>query len=128
MQEEQKLASTSEDKNPDTPSNENGELNPAHEADMDKTLVRLNHVSCDRILFLLHGAGGGVLVMAKLAQKLKCTVFGVQDTPEAPLTGTLDELSQFYLDKIREKQPEGPYLLAGFSFGNLFTGSIGFCF
>jgi fatty acid synthase, animal type len=86
--------------------------------DMNNTLVRLNSVKCGPTLFLLHGAGGGVLMMAKLAQILKCTVYGVQDTPAAPLTGTLDRLSRFYLEKIKEKQPEGPYLLAGFSFGN----------
>jgi fatty acid synthase, animal type len=118
MYEEQQLASDPHRKNSVVASINNVESNPTQAMDMDKTLVRLNNVKCGPTLFLLHGAGGGVLVMAKLAQMLKCTVYGVQDTPAAPLTGTLDRLSRFYLEKIKEKQPEGPYLLAGFSFGN----------
>ena len=118
MYEEQQLASDPHRKNSAVAPIDNMESNPTQVMDMDNTLVRLNNVKCGQTLFLLHGAGGGVLVMAKLAQMLKCTVYGVQDTPEAPLTGTLDRLSRFYLEKIKEKQPEGPYLLAGFSFGN----------
>ncbi|KAF9230714.1 hypothetical protein BU15DRAFT_56934 [Melanogaster broomeanus] len=44
-------------------------------------------------------------------------VYGVQDTPEAPIRGSLEQLASFYLQKIREKQPTGPYRLGGFSFG-----------
>ncbi|KAF9233696.1 hypothetical protein BU15DRAFT_79855 [Melanogaster broomeanus] len=44
-------------------------------------------------------------------------MYSVQDTPEAPIHGTLERLATFYLQKIREKQPMGPYHLGGFSFG-----------
>ncbi|CCM04557.1 uncharacterized protein FIBRA_06738 [Fibroporia radiculosa] len=88
-----------------------------HHADMDKTIVRLNNVTDGQPLFIVHGAGGGVLVMLKTAEMMSCPVYGVQDTPEAPITGTLDRLCKFYLEKIREKQPKGPYRLGGFSFG-----------
>lgn len=63
------------------------------------------------------GAGGGVLVLQKMAERLPFPVYGVQDTVEAPLMGTLRRLSAFYAQKIREKQPNGSYRLAGFSFG-----------
>jgi fatty acid synthase, animal type len=89
----------------------------ALESDMDKTVVRLNTVTEGRPLFILHGAGGGVLVMRKVAQKINYPVYGIQDTPEAPITGTLDRLAGFYLSKIKEKQPKGPYFIGGFSFG-----------
>jgi fatty acid synthase, animal type len=89
----------------------------APENDMDKTVVHLNGVTEGRPLFILHGAGGGVFVMQKLAQKINHPVYGVQDTPEAPLTSTIGHLSRFYLSKIKEKQPTGPYLIGGFSFG-----------
>jgi fatty acid synthase len=89
----------------------------ALEHDMDKTIVRLNTATEGQPLFVLHGAGGGILVMQKVAQKIKRPVYGVQDTPEAPITGTLDHLSGFYLSKIKERQPLGPYLIGGFSFG-----------
>ncbi|CCM06115.1 uncharacterized protein FIBRA_08364 [Fibroporia radiculosa] len=89
----------------------------AHHADMDKTIVRLNNVTDGHPLFIIHGAGGGVLVMLKTAEMMTCPVYGVQDTPDAPITGTLDRLCKFYMEKIREKQPKGPYRLGGFSFG-----------
>jgi fatty acid synthase len=119
MQEEQKRVTISDAKETTDSSKPDSESN-TDETDMAKTLVRLNKVESDRILFLLHGAGGGVQVMAKLAQRMKYTVYGIQDTPEAPLTGTLERLARFYLEKIKEKQTEGPYLLGGFSFGNAY--------
>ncbi|KAF9237175.1 hypothetical protein BU15DRAFT_76182 [Melanogaster broomeanus] len=66
---------------------------------------------------LVHGAGGGVLVMLKTAEMISSPVYGVQDTPEAPIDGTMEQLASFYLQKIRAKQPTGPYRLGGFSFG-----------
>jgi fatty acid synthase, animal type len=36
----------------------------------------------------------------------------------------LDRLSHFYLSKIKERQPPGPYRLAGFSFGGRPTFGI----
>jgi len=87
------------------------------EADLDQTIVRLNNVTDGRPLFLVHGAGGGVLVMLKTARTISSPVYGVQDTPEAPIHGTMEQLASFYLQKIRAKQPTGPYRLGGFSFG-----------
>ena len=117
MQEEQCLASVSKDRVAISESGDNSAGQAAMENDMNKTLVRLNMVTEGRPLFILHGAGGGVLVMQKFAQRIKYPVYGVQDTPEAPITGTLDRLSRFYLSKIKERQPDGPYLIGGFSFG-----------
>jgi hypothetical protein len=90
-----------------------------HQADLDQTVVRLNNVTDGRPLFVIHGAGGGILVMLKTAEMISSPIYGVQDTPEAPIDGTLERLSAFYLQKIREKQPTGPYRLGGFSFGTL---------
>src|ERR1700730_18283762 len=98
MQEEQRVASVSKDQVA-TPSEsgDNSAGQAALENDMNKTLVRLNMITEGRPLFILHGAGGGVLVMQTFAQRIKYPVYGVQDTPEAPITGTLDRLSRFYL-------------------------------
>ncbi|EPQ51987.1 polyketide synthase [Gloeophyllum trabeum ATCC 11539] len=85
--------------------------------DMANTVVRLNDAKEGKPVFIIHGAGGGVLILQKMAKLLSFPVYGVQDTAEAPVTGTLRRLSSFYLQKIREKQPHGPYRLAGFSFG-----------
>ncbi|KAF9238192.1 polyketide synthase [Melanogaster broomeanus] len=106
LQEEQKLAASSL-----------FGIAKGHEADLDQTIVRLNNVTDGRPLFVIHGAGGGVLVMLRTAEMISSPVYGVQDTPEAPIDGTLEQLSAFYLRKIRAKQPAGPYRLGGFSFG-----------
>ncbi|EPQ50300.1 polyketide synthase [Gloeophyllum trabeum ATCC 11539] len=95
----------------------NGDGGAALGDDVSQTVVKLNGVADGTPLFVLHGAGGGISVMRKFAQKVKCPVYGVQDTPEAPINGTIYTLAQFYTAKIREKQPHGPYHLAGFSFG-----------
>ncbi|CCM00452.1 uncharacterized protein FIBRA_02484 [Fibroporia radiculosa] len=87
------------------------------ENDMNQTIVRLNSVKDGSPVFIVHGAGGGVLVLRKIAQQVQVPVYGVQDTPEAPLTGTLQRLATFYLEKIKQKQFTGPYRLGGFSFG-----------
>ncbi|KAF9261006.1 polyketide synthase [Marasmius fiardii PR-910] len=115
LQEEQKASAASNTTKVETTSDQ--EQTNIHEADLDQTIVRLNAVTEGKPLFLMHGAGGGVVVLVKAAQKARYPVYGVQDTPEAPITGTLRRLSEFYLEKIREKQPQGPYRLGGFSFG-----------
>lgn len=116
MQEEQRTAA---DENQEA-SNATAELpstDQATEDDTDKTVVRLNAVTEGTPLFIFHGAGGGILVLRKLSEQLNFPVFGVQDTQDAPITGTLKRLAEFYLSKIVEKQPSGPYRLGGFSFG-----------
>jgi fatty acid synthase len=123
MQEEQRLASVSASETQVVTSFESEDNLAGQvvlENDMDKTVVRLNTVTEGRPLFILHGAGGGILVMQKVARKINYPVYGVQDTPEAPITGTLDCLSRFYLSKIKERQPLGPYVIGGFSFGEHF--------
>ncbi|KAL0572907.1 hypothetical protein V5O48_009054 [Marasmius crinis-equi] len=122
LQEEQK-ASATEIATEDTSSAEDRPTN-VHEADLDQTLVRLNSATEGTPLFLLHGAGGGVVVLVKAAQKAQYPVYGVQDTPDAPLSGSLRQLSEFYLEKIRARQPHGPYRLGGFSFGSFLAVDI----
>ncbi|GJJ10578.1 putative PKSNRPS-like protein biosyntheticcluster [Clathrus columnatus] len=80
---------------------------------MNETVVPLNDIKDGQPAFFIHGAGGGVLVLRKIMQKVQVPVYGIQDTPEAPLTGTLLGLSAFYLEKIRQKQKTGPYRIGG---------------
>ena len=70
MQEEQRLASTSSVQGSTSFKSEDDSIGQATlESDMDKSIVRLNTVTEGRPLFIIHGAGGGVLVMQKVAQK-----------------------------------------------------------
>jgi len=79
------------------------------------TVVRLNRVIRGTPLFIIHGAGGGIGVFRKLGPKLRCPAYGVQDTPQAPISGSLGDLARFYLSRIKEVQPHGR--LCGYSFG-----------
>ncbi|KAL4254858.1 hypothetical protein ABKN59_004677 [Abortiporus biennis] len=95
--------------------------------DLSDTIVHLNGITEGRPLFIIHGAGGGILVLQKIASKLPFPVYGVQDTVEAPVSGTLGKLAEFYTDKIMEKmrqlneangeEKSKGYRIAGFSFG-----------
>ncbi|KIK63451.1 polyketide synthase [Collybiopsis luxurians FD-317 M1] len=109
--EAQNSASDGEDASPDAAKSMENEMN--------QTIVNLNGIKSGSPIFLVHGAGGGVLVMHKIAQKIQVPVYGVQDTAEAPLTGSLRNLAAFYLEQVKKKQPTGPYRLGGFSFGSV---------
>jgi len=75
-------------------------------------------------LFLLHGMGGSVMVLRGLARAIggERAVWGVeaegmdgQTTPH----GSVEEMADAAVQEIRSVAPQGPYLLAGYSFGGL---------
>ncbi|WP_435206685.1 amino acid adenylation domain-containing protein [Micromonospora sp. bgisy143] len=73
-------------------------------------------------LFLVHPQGGDVACYAQLARELAavCPVQGIEavgyNTDDPPLA-TIEEMAQRYVDEIRAVAPDGPYRLAGWSFG-----------
>jgi thioesterase domain-containing protein len=73
-------------------------------------------------LFLVHGAGGNVLLYRALAQHLApdYPLYGFQsqglDGRSKPLT-TIEEMAAHYIRELREVQPNGPYLLGGYCLG-----------
>ena len=80
-------------------------------------------------LFCVHPAGGNVLCYAELAAELDVAqpVYGLQSQG---LDGSLEsqdsieEMAATYLAAIRKIQPDGPYLLAGWSFGGVVAFEI----
>ena len=74
--------------------------------------------------FCVHGAGGNVLNFRDVARAMSGAhpFYGLQahgvDGATAPLE-TIEQMASAYLMKIRELQPEGPYLLGGYSGGGL---------
>ncbi len=77
-------------------------------------------------LFCVHPGGGSVLCYRDLVRHLgrELTVYGVEDlrlySDEAvPAFSRLEEMAAFYVAALRTVQPEGPYLLSGWSFGGL---------
>ncbi|HYC03628.1 MAG TPA: amino acid adenylation domain-containing protein [Azospirillaceae bacterium] len=70
-------------------------------------------------LFCVHPAGGQIWSYRRLAGDLGAAkpFLAIQGAGEAP--GTLEELAARYLAAVRARQPQGPYSLAGWSFGGL---------
>lgn len=75
-------------------------------------------------LFIAHGIGGNVIELTKLGQSIDSgrPVYAIQakgvDGNEAPLDKVSD-MTAYYLAHLRKLQPQGPYYLAGYSFGGI---------
>lgn len=81
------------------------------------TLMRLNSVqSSERPLFLVHPIEGSTTIFHNLAARLSIPTYGLQCTRAAPLD-SIQSLAAYYIDCIRQVQPEGPYRIAGYSYG-----------
>lgn len=89
-----------------------------------RSLVPLRPGGSAPPLFLAHAAGGSILGYAALAERLAPDrpVYALQP-PVAPPAGRLpirvEEIAAHFVREIREASPDGPYLLAGYSYGGL---------
>ena len=86
------------------------------------TLVPIQPRAGKPVLFLVHGAGGNVLLYRELAQALgpEISVYGFQslglDRKARPLS-RIEDMASRYLQELRAFQPVGPYHLAGYCMG-----------
>ncbi|XP_071318722.1 fatty acid synthase [Trachinotus anak] len=81
------------------------------------TVTPLNKVqSQERPLFLIHPIEGSIAAFKTLASKLSVPCYGLQCTKAAPLD-SIQSLAAYYVTCIRQVQPDGPYRIAGYSFG-----------
>ncbi|MHB9130234.1 MAG: AMP-binding protein [Armatimonadota bacterium] len=77
-----------------------------------------------RPFFCVHPAGGNILMYRELARLLgpDQPFYGLQenraDASVAALE-SIEEMATYYLRQLRALQPEGPYLLGGYSFGGV---------
>ena len=89
-------------------------------------LVLLKDGPAEPPLFIAHGLGGSVIDFFQVVKHIQTPhpIQGMQakgiDGMEEPFD-RIEDMAQFYLDAIREVQPHGPYLLAGYSLGGLVT-------
>jgi amino acid adenylation domain-containing protein len=87
-------------------------------------LVELQASGSRSPLFLIHPAGGNVLCFSDLARRLGSDrpVYGIQ-TPglygERPLYTRIEDMAAHYIEAMKTVQPEGPYLLGGWSLGGI---------
>jgi len=87
-------------------------------------VVLLNDCVRGRPLFIVHGLAGDVLELRALAQLLRGDrpVIGLRARgldPRSRAHQTVEEMAGAYVQHVRRQQPEGRYLLAGYSFGGL---------
>ncbi|RAR86040.1 non-ribosomal peptide synthase protein (TIGR01720 family)/amino acid adenylation domain-containing protein, partial [Paracidovorax anthurii] len=98
-------------------------------AQSSSPLVLLNRVAPGAVLYCLHAGMGTVMDYLPLAQRLngRCSVKGLVcrtlrdvDHQDRSLARMADD----YAALIRRDQPEGPYLLAGWSLGGALAGLV----
>jgi amino acid adenylation domain-containing protein len=89
------------------------------------TLVNLRQGDLNRPpLFFVHPGGGNVLCYAEIARRLEdgqaCYGFQAQglEAGREPHT-SVEEMAAHYLEAMRRVQPEGPYLIGGWSMGGV---------
>lgn len=86
------------------------------------SLVPIQPKGTKPTLFLVHGAGGNVLLYQVLGRHLApdYPLHGLQsqglDAKTPPLT-SLEAMAELYLKEIKAIQPEGPYFLGGYCMG-----------
>ncbi|KAM8947762.1 fatty acid synthase isoform 2-T2 [Pelodytes ibericus] len=81
------------------------------------TVAKLNDVqSSERPLFLVHPIEGSTAAFQSLASRLNIACYGLQCTKAAPLD-SIQSLASYYTQCIKQVQAEGPYWIAGYSFG-----------
>jgi acetoacetyl-CoA synthetase len=88
------------------------------------SLVLLKPGNARTALFIAHGLGGSVMELRQVAGGIETdhAVYGLEarglDGSAEPFD-SIEDMALFYVGEIRRVQPQGPYLLAGFSFGGL---------
>ena len=81
-------------------------------------------------LMLLHGADGAVMFYREFANRLntQSTIYGLESPllsdPEFQIPDSIEQLAVGYVERIRALRPQGPYRIAGYSFGGVLAYEI----
>jgi thioesterase domain-containing protein len=70
------------------------------------------------------GTGGGIQALSKLAGRMRVDnpIYGIHENElnDANISnGRVEDLAEYYLRRITQLQPHGPYILVGYSLGGL---------
>jgi thioesterase domain-containing protein/acyl carrier protein len=95
-----------------------------------KSLVAIRAREGKPALYLVHGAGGNILLYRELADALgdEASVYGFQsrglDGRAEPMR-TIEAMAAGYLEELRAHQPRGPYRLGGYCMGGMVAYEMG---
>lgn len=87
-------------------------------------LVAIQSGGTQQPFFCVHGAGGHILLFEKLAYLLGADqpFFAFQargiEEGQQPFT-RIEDMASYYIEALRQAQPDGPYLLGGYSMGGM---------
>jgi thioesterase domain-containing protein/acyl carrier protein len=93
------------------------------------SLVPIQTGGSRRPIFCVHPAGGNVFCYVELARRLGSDqpFYGLQsqgvDGASAPLSD-IEAMAAFYIETIKSVQPEGPYILSGWSMGGVIASEM----
>ncbi|GAB3738136.1 amino acid adenylation domain-containing protein [Spirosoma lituiforme] len=88
------------------------------------SLVPIKPLGTKTPLYIIHGAGLHVMLFNTLAKNMDADqpIFGLQakgiNGVDEPLS-SIEEIAAYYIMAIRAQNPDGPYALAGYSFGGI---------
>ncbi len=104
-------------------------LEQPESSQMQQAIVPLKPGSGQPPIFLIHDGNGEVLLYQELANRLAADVpvYGVQpySADGCPILHTrIEEMVAYYIEKVREVQPEGPYFLGGLCAGGVLAFEI----
>jgi len=81
-----------------------------------QALIKLNTAESGRPLYIMHPIEGNTTMLTTLASKLNYPVYGLNCTTTVP-TKSVQTMAEHYVQHIQKVQPQGPYNIAGYSFG-----------
>jgi acetoacetyl-CoA synthetase len=98
-------------------------------AAVDASIIRLIKPGDGQPLFLLHDSHAALFTVAPIAASLDTPrpIFGLQARglePGSEPQRTVEEMAATYTEAIRRVQPDGPYAVAGHSFGGLLAYEV----
>jgi acyl-CoA synthetase (AMP-forming)/AMP-acid ligase II/thioesterase domain-containing protein/NAD(P)-dependent dehydrogenase (short-subunit alcohol dehydrogenase family)/acyl carrier protein len=98
-------------------------LDPQNAGAAPGSLMKITVDASGPPLFLIHDADGETILYRSLALALPGTsVFALK--PHAALHTSVEQMSKYYIDQIREAQPEGPYMVGGLCAGGVIAFDI----
>ncbi|CAG9854644.1 unnamed protein product [Phyllotreta striolata] len=90
----------------------------------DEVVVKMNNVRNSRNVFVFHPIEGNLDLLMPMGKKLNATVYGFNAIKGSDFD-SMGDLTRYYLDRIREIQPTGPYQIVGYSYGGVVSLEVG---